>query len=239
VALSLALLTGPSVVWGQDQPAAGQAPDRPAAVSESGPGDGAPEAAWAEPRRYGEMFERTAKRLDLQTEKGPVLEEKPPRKPFKFDKRILIGLASVLGLTLIFLIVRALIKRRRNRVNEDASAAATDRTGLDTAALIDTGRKADLLAGKGLIVEAMHAILLDTIEELRRQKNLTFLSSLTSREIVYSLNLGGPATQCLAEIVNAVEPTWFGEIKPDLDQYRSLKLIFDRFMGLLTVPDGA
>ncbi|MDR0620520.1 MAG: hypothetical protein LBJ61_01365 [Deltaproteobacteria bacterium] len=210
--------------------AEGQAP----AEAQEGFG-GQPGSAWAEPERARAIFLDSAKRLNLQTKPGgDFVTEKMP-DPILFPKEIFIVLGAGLGLFFLFFLVRAIIKSKRAAKKSDPDKKPTeDGDDLDTEALEATGLKADLLASQGFITEAMHALLLETIEELKNQKNMSFPNSHTSREIAGSLNLGHAATKCLGDIVTAVEPTWFGEAKPDINQYLGLKATFDAFLDILS-----
>jgi hypothetical protein len=201
-------------------------------------GSALPSQIWDDSKNSVDVFNQAVKRLNIQTEIGPGIEKSPPRqkRQFKIPKQIFIFLGLVITVIVVFYIIRSYLKNKKTTMKVDDPS--DQETAIDPQALLDTGLKADRLAEEGKIVEAMHAILLETIEELKRQKNLTFPTSHTSREIVYNLNLGLGATQCLGEIVNTVEPTWFGELKPNLGQYQSLRSKFDSFLALLGQSRG-
>ncbi|MDR1678058.1 MAG: hypothetical protein LBS44_06675 [Deltaproteobacteria bacterium] len=194
-------------------------------------GDNQP-PVWAEPEEAKNIFRKSVGRLDLQTEKSEPKEIKPKKKPPQIPKTLFLVLGGILLVGIVILIVRSFLKPKFGQVKKEESEIKKEKT-LDPSPLVDTGFKADRLAGEGHIIEAMHAILLETIEELRRQKNIQIPSSLTSKEIVYSLNLGIPASRCLSEIVNTVEPTWFGGFVPDLSSYQNLRAKFNTFLSLL------
>jgi hypothetical protein len=196
---------------------------------------------WENIEKAPDIFNQAAKKYKFQTEKANLLKTPdinltPPRLP----KELFIIIGSVAVLFLIFFLVRSYLKSRKISEPIKDKEEAEPQEELSTQALQETGLKADRLAKEGQIIEAMHSLLLETIEELKRQKNLVFPSSFTSREIVYDLNLGGPATQALGDIVTTVEPTWFGQMNPTLEQYQSLRARFDAFLHILApVPQPA
>jgi hypothetical protein len=77
---------------------------------------------------------------------------------------------------------------------------------------------AEALAAEGRFAEAIHALLLDTLEALSRAARLA--PSLTSREIVARVRLAPRARDALAGLVDAVEITWFGGAVPSEADYR-------------------
>jgi len=77
---------------------------------------------------------------------------------------------------------------------------------------------AEALAADGRFAEAIHALLLDTLEALSRAGRLG--PSLTSREIVARFPLAPRAREALTGLVDAVEVTWFGGVVPGETEYR-------------------
>ena len=78
------------------------------------PPEAAAEASWPSPGKAKGIFNETALRLKLQTEKGPLIDKNlEPVFDFKIPKEILIVLGSALGLLLIALIVRRLLKAKK------------------------------------------------------------------------------------------------------------------------------
>jgi hypothetical protein len=188
---------------------------------------------WGDFSQAQDFYEETTKKYTIQTDKGAIIEpEISEITPFKFPKEVFIVLEIIFLSFLIFFLIRALINYKKSTKKFIEPQKETPNE-IDTEALEATGLKADLLAKEGLIIEAMHSILLQTIEELKKQLNLIFPTSLTSREIVYNLNLGAPATQALGDIVTTVEPTWFGDTLPTIDQYYDLRRKLDLFVDLL------
>jgi hypothetical protein len=84
-----------------------------------------------------------------------------------------------------------------------AQAAAVER-------MVETQIEADELAGQGRFAEAMHALLLRSLAEMRRRLQVSFADSLTSREILRVLDLPDAGKTSLADIIRRVELVYFG-----------------------------
>ena len=97
----------------------------------------------------------------------------------------------------------------------------------------DVGRRqlasAESLAARGRYGEAIHVLLLDTLEALSRAARLA--PSLTSREIVERVPLPSRAREALAGLVAAVEVSWFGGAQPGETDYRLCLERFHAFLG--------
>jgi hypothetical protein len=70
--------------------------------------------------------------------------------------------------------------------------------------------EADDLARQGYYGEAMHVLLLKSLNEIRRQLGISFAVSLTSREILRRVKLPEIGHQSLTAIIASVERTYFG-----------------------------
>jgi hypothetical protein len=70
--------------------------------------------------------------------------------------------------------------------------------------------EADDLAQQGHYREAMHLLLLSSLNEIRQQLETSFAISLTSREILRRLQLPDIGRQSLTAIIRSVERTYFG-----------------------------
>lgn len=118
-------------------------------------------------------------------------------------------------------------RRWRARPDEsgDVSRGEDPPAGLSAAPLGD----AEALAARGEYAEAIHVLLLRTLDELRRRIDTSFADSLTSREIVTSLKMPRAARVALADLVTAVELTYFGGRRPARDQYVRCREHFERF----------
>lgn len=81
------------------------------------------------------------------------------------------------------------------------------------------GEKSDDLAARGDYAGAMHILLLQSVDEMRRRLGVSFASSLTSREILAQTGLDADARDCFGDIVGRVEISWFGAYLPNADDY--------------------
>jgi hypothetical protein len=93
---------------------------------------------------------------------------------------------------------------------------------------------AEALAAERRYGEAIHALLLETLQALSRAARLP--PSFTSREIVARVPLGPDARDALAGLVAAVEISWFGGAVPGEPEYRGC---LDRFHAFLHSYRGA
>jgi hypothetical protein len=87
---------------------------------------------------------------------------------------------------------------------------------------------AEALAAEGRFAEAIHALLLETLEALSRAARLA--PSLTSREIVARAALPEPARDALGGLVVAVEVSRFGGAPAGQDEYRACLSRFHAFL---------
>jgi hypothetical protein len=101
----------------------------------------------------------------------------------------------------------------------------------------DTLAAADRLSREGNFVEAMHILLLHSVEEIRRQLGTQFAVSLTSREILRVARLTAAARAALRDIVGAVERTYFGAYPASAGDYASCRQNFETLQQAL--HDGA
>jgi len=93
--------------------------------------------------------------------------------------------------------------------------------------------EADELAARGNFAEAMRILLLRSVEELRRYLRVSIAASLTSREILYHVALPPEGRSVLADIINRVEISYFGEHKPGADEYVACRASFDALTDVL------
>ncbi len=87
---------------------------------------------------------------------------------------------------------------------------------------------AEALAREGRFAEAIHALLLETLQALSRAARLA--PSLTSREIVARVPLPARAGEALAGLVAAVERSRFGGATAGEEDYRSCLGRFHAFL---------
>ena len=97
---------------------------------------------------------------------------------------------------------------------------------------------ADALAREGRFVEAMHALLLQGLAEIRSRGGAAIAESLTSREILRHLPLPDVARASLGEIVGRVEWSYFGEHPAGAADYSACRESFDRLAAALATGGG-
>ena len=88
---------------------------------------------------------------------------------------------------------------------------------------------ADALAGDGRFAEAIHVLLLRTIDDLRRRADRPVADSLTSREILAALEMPAAARAALSDLVSVVELTYFGGRRPARKHYARCRERYERF----------
>jgi hypothetical protein len=76
----------------------------------------------------------------------------------------------------------------------------------------------DALAGAGRYGEAIHALLLQVLAELRNRSEVP--PAWTSREVAAHVPLAGEAREGLRSLVHSVERTHFGGVPADAGEYR-------------------
>lgn len=90
---------------------------------------------------------------------------------------------------------------------------------------------ADALAAEGRLAEAVHRLLLDALDLLRRRGGVDLAPSLTAREILDRVRLSPPEGAALGLLIGQVERCWFGRAQPSLDDYRRCRDGLDRLRG--------
>ena len=91
---------------------------------------------------------------------------------------------------------------------------------------------ADDLARQGRFGEAMHALLLQSLADVRRRLDEQFADSLTSREILRNTRLPSQGREPLRDIIARVERTYFGEYAAGPQDYMACR---ERFTELARV----
>ena len=99
------------------------------------------------------------------------------------------------------------------------SGGAEEGGPLEASAPEAVAAAADDLARQGLFGEAMHALLLQSLADVRRRLDEQFADSLTSREILRSTKLPAQGREPLREIIARVERTYFGEYAAGRQDY--------------------
>src|SRR5438105_11447299 len=92
---------------------------------------------------------------------------------------------------------------------------------------------ADELAMRGEFAEAIHTLLLRTLQELVRSAAVRVAPAMTSREILARVPLLADARDALAGLINAVEITHFGDEPANADDYQRCRQQFNAFAAAL------
>jgi len=194
----------------------------------------------------GETAQAVAAELDLQTQL-PVLKPElpelrdPPDLPANRLNlngdiaQLILYAALAVGIGLVLYTLRdrlpsfgrpRLAARRPDAV---AQAAAIER-------MVEAQIEADELAGQGRYAEAMHALLLRSLAEMRRRLQVSFADSLTSREILRVLDLPERGKTSLADIIGRVELVYFGLHDAGREDYAACRASYE---GLTAAVAGA
>jgi hypothetical protein len=99
--------------------------------------------------------------------------------------------------------------------------------------------EADDLARQGHYGEAMHVLLLKSLNEIRRQLGTSFAVSLTSREILRRVQLSDMGRQSLTAIIRSVERTYFGGEDAGQSDYSDCRINFETLKHSLATVAAA
>lgn len=154
-----------------------------------------------------------------------------------------ISIAMMLGMVLLHLRdnLWSFSRSRNVRARDDApGASAASAASAESAARMERARgEADALAGQGDYAGAIHVLLLQTLEELRRRSGAGFAASLTSRELLRSLELPPEQRALFAEIIGRVEVSWFGPHEPDGEEYAACRRDFESLKRMIHAGGAA
>jgi hypothetical protein len=170
------------------------------------------------------LAEQVIRRLDLQTEFPAELP--PPRPLFTIPAEVLwLVIAVAIGVLLYAFrdLIPGLGMRRDGGWAADDMEFAGGRAGTPAAAL----GAADQFAAEGRFVEAMHVLLLQSLNAIRERLDEQFADSLTSREILRSTRLPEAGRAPLRDIINRVELTYFGRQPAALADYVACRASFN------------
>jgi hypothetical protein len=162
------------------------------------------------------LTEQAIHRLDLQTEllRQPETVEASLQLP---PETLWVGV--IVGLAVLFYAFRDMIpafRLGRGGAWTEAEDGAAG-SGARTPEIVLNA--ADELAAQGRFVEAMHALLLQALAEIRRRLDQEFAVSMTSREILRSTQVSEALRRPLRDVVNRVEWTYFGGHAAVRDDY--------------------
>ncbi len=170
-------------------------------------------------RRAARILSDGAYQTELPHAKAP-LDLHLPLEPLELLLRILAwGALAVLAFLAIAWLARRLAPGAR-----EVELAEPDGPGPVAIPIAS----AEALAAEGRWAEAIHALLLETLQALSRAARLA--PSLTSREIVVRVPLPERAREALSGLVLAVELSRFGGAIPAEDDYRACLGRFRAFL---------
>lgn len=194
-------------------------------------------------QKITKAFNTSKRSLDLQTEM-PVKREMQVQRPavklpssgFSLSPmlaRVLLIGAIVVIAVLIFLNLKTIRwsdshakKLAREKEIEIDAAATAVRMG-------KAQLEADELARQGNFAEAMHALLLQSVNELRRRLRVSIGVSLTSREILHRIGLPPEGRNVFADIIRRVEISYFGSYQPGSADYAACRESYDTLTDIL------
>jgi len=161
--------------------------------------------------------------LDLQRD---LIRDKSQDSSFKLDlPDAFLWLAGLLSLAVLLYAFRDMIPGWRGRAGDWADDSFG--TGMGQRASNEVAAQADALAGEGRFAEAMHALLLQSVTEIRSRLDARIADSLTSREILRRVRLTADGAAALREIILSVEWTYFGEHPADASDYGRCRQHFE------------
>lgn len=212
-------------------------------------------AAWGA-RDIASRLEASKRSLDLQTEipeSSMRIEIPETRKTSLFGRLVRRSVSQLLRLldkvremakillaaSIIIIAIVIVLHLRENlwslsrakrlefkRNEAEARSAALERMEYSQA-------EADELARAGSFAEAMHVLLLRSVNEMRARLSSPIASSLTSREILGRLAMSPEERAVFARIVGGVEISRFGAHNPGEDEYLECRRNFDALTELL------
>ncbi len=141
---------------------------------------------------------------------------------------IVIGAVLVV---LIFWLITELGGYEKDAAAETEPSAAPD----DASPVVDKPLgDAEALARQGRFAEAIHTLLLRTLEELVKKLATPLPKSMTSREILVRVKLPDEAQSALSGLVTATELCWFGDAVPGADDYQACVARWKTFASAYT-----
>lgn len=202
-------------------------------------------------KEAGAAVQKAQRTLDLQLylpvddagQRQMAASAKPPPKPIIIPQEI-ATILLVVALLVILLVILLTFKDNmwsnsrakkleRSVSEEEFSPAAT------TARMGKAQLAADELAQQGNYAEAMHVLLLQSVNELRMRLEVSIAVSLTSREILQYIGLPEEGYEVFADIVGRVEISYYGTHQPDESEYLACRESYDTLTHILKQHGGA
>lgn len=174
----------------------------------------------------------------LQRDKLPGLQQKSQKDSIlKYPNNQGIRKSSVLFDMFVFLakaiviftvivIVFFLAKNFLERGSQKNFPKQKEDAEFVTASLARMGQaqeKAEEYARSGSLREAMHVLLLQSLQELRLRLETNFSRSLTSREILRKVRLSDSGYNALSHIIEDAEAAYFGYKEVSLEEYEACR----------------
>ncbi|MDR1607921.1 MAG: hypothetical protein LBT38_05890 [Deltaproteobacteria bacterium] len=168
------------------------------------------------------------KKFDIQTELPLIKTESDSseRKGFVIQI-ILFSLFGVVVALILFIVGQSIYRHLKSAPPPEPLASPNADLGQR---LEEIGQNSRRVAKNGQYAEAIHQLLLRSLEEFQKRKKVAWPSSLTSREILARLKLGPPVEPALAFMVAKVEISHFGPYEPQETDY---KACLDNFETLI------
>ncbi|MGE0422815.1 MAG: hypothetical protein AB7O88_11150 [Reyranellaceae bacterium] len=201
----------------------------------------APFACAARAAPSGDAVQRAVERVygasTYQREMPDVQMAPPPRRPPPGEVTVPLGdgivtylLGGVLVIVLVMIAMRLLGGGWRwSRADDSADAVPTPGAArsqrVEAIARLDD---ADQAAADGDWAQAIHILLLTSIDRLRRQTGQGVPVALTARELIHHLKLADQARGDLAALVGAAELCHFGGRPADRALYDSVRTHYER-----------
>jgi hypothetical protein len=192
------------------------------------------------PPELRQGLDRTYEQKDLQENLPAEKKDEPIVLPEPWDPPawlayilramfwLLIGVAVLLA---IFYLGREipvwLGRRRQTKAGKAAMVQGTPVT-IDSQ-LLDALGRADRLAAEGQFAEALHLLLLHSIDYLKRHLGGVYGPSNTAREILHRSRLPDVGRKSLGAIVDAAEISYFGGRPVDGGIYASCRQHYQAF----------
>ncbi len=149
----------------------------------------------------------------------------------------LVGMLMWGGLIVLAILFAVWISSELLRDDKDAEVPASEslaRVEAAVDAIIDRPLgDADELAARGDYAEAIHTLLLRTLQELVRSAAVRVAPAMTSREILARVPLLADARDALAGLITAVEITHFGDEPANAADYQRCRDQFNLFATAL------
>jgi len=187
--------------------------------------------AWQDARRRanGRVNGDDERWVDTRT------EQHQPQQMSGLMEMVMWGLLIVLAVLFVVWVGSELTK-----YGGDAEVAASESQVAMQAAVDAIIEKplgdADELARRGEYAEAIHTLLLRTLQELVKSAAVRVAPAMTSREILARVPLLADARDALAGLINAVEITHFGDEPANAADYQRCREQFNVFAQALRNP---